>query len=53
MRTEYTENLRLVDRVFLLGDIVASAADQIGQTGVVVGMRMFCDVRRSDGTIGS
>jgi ubiquitin-conjugating enzyme E2 O len=51
VRTEYTENLRLVDRVFLLGDIVASAADQIGQTGVVVGMRMFCDVRRSDGTI--
>ena len=51
MRTEYTENLRLVDRVFLLGDIVASAADQIGQTGVVVGMRMFCDVRRSDGII--
>ena len=50
MKTEYTENLRLVDRVFLLGDIVARATDQIGQTGIVVGMRMFCDLRRSDGT---
>ena len=45
--TEYTENLRLIDRVFLLGDIVARAADQLGQTGIVVGMRMFCDVKRS------
>ena len=44
VRTEYTENLTLVDRVFLLGDIVARAADQLGQTGIVVGMRMFCDV---------
>ena len=51
VRTEYTENLRLVDRVFLLGDIVASAADQLGQTGIVVGMRMFCDVKRHDGTL--
>ena len=50
VKTEYTENLRLVDRVFLLGDIVARATDQIGQTGIVVGMRMFCDLRRSDGT---
>ena len=52
VRTEYTENLRLVDRVFLLGDIVARASDQLGQTGIVVGMRMFCDcVRVSDAAV--
>lgn len=51
VRTEYTENLRLVDRVFLLGDIVARSADQLGQTGIVIGMRMFCDLQRADGTI--
>ena len=51
VRTEYTENLELVDRVFLLGDIVARASDQLGQTGIVVGMRMYCDVKRSDGTV--
>lgn len=51
IKTEYTENLRLVDRVFLLGDIVARASDQIGQTGIVVGMRMFCDIRRADGHV--
>jgi ubiquitin-conjugating enzyme E2 O len=48
--TEQTENLRLIDRVFLLGDIVARASDQLGQTGIVLGMRMFCDVRRADGS---
>ena len=50
LKTEYTENLRLVDRVFLLGDIVARANDQLGQTGIITGMRMYCDLRRADGT---
>ena len=49
LRTEYTANLRLADRMFLLGDIVTRVANQIGQTGVVIGMRMFCDVRCSSG----
>ena len=43
VKTEYTENLKLVDRVFLLGDIVARANDQLGQTGIITGMRMYCD----------
>ena len=45
LKTEQTSSLRLADRVFLLGDIVARASDQLGQTGIVTGMRMFCDVR--------
>ena len=51
VKTEYTENLKLVDRVFLLGDIVARANDQLGQTGIITGMRMYCDCTRSDGTL--
>ena len=51
VRTEFTENLVLVDRVFLLGDIVARSIDQLGQTGIVAGMRMFCDVRKADGSV--
>ena len=35
VRTEYTSNLQLIDRVFLLGDIVARVADQLGQTGEI------------------
>mmetsp|Transcript_37439 Transcript_37439/g.85806 ORF Transcript_37439/g.85806 Transcript_37439/m.85806 type:complete len:1060 (+) Transcript_37439:289-3468(+) len=50
LRTELTSNLALLDRVFLLGDIVARASNQLGQTGIVVGMRMLCNCRRHDGT---
>ena len=46
--TEYTSNLQLADRVFLLGDIVTRGSDQLGQTGIVVGMRMFSDLRCAD-----
>jgi hypothetical protein len=45
LKTELTANLQLSDRVFLMGDIVARASNQLGQTGIVVGMRMYCDVR--------
>ena len=45
LKTELTANLQLADRVFLMGDIVARANNQLGQTGIVVGMRMYCDVR--------
>eukprot|EP00962_Isochrysis_galbana_P044178 scaffold17056_cov102-Isochrysis_galbana.AAC.4 len=47
--TEFIDELRLTDRVFLLGDIVSRSDAQLGQTGVVVGMRMYCDVRCNDG----
>jgi hypothetical protein len=47
--TEFIDDLRLTDRVFLLGDIVSRSEAQLGQTGVVIGMRMFCDVRCNDG----
>lgn len=50
VKTEYTSNLQLVDRVFLLGDIVARANNQLGQTGIVVGMRQYCNIRRWDGS---
>ena len=45
LKTELMANLQLSDRVFLMGDIVARASNQLGQTGIVVGMRMYCDVR--------
>ena len=50
IKTKYTDNLQLLDRVFLLGDIVAHADNQLGQTGIVVGMRQFCNTSRHDGT---
>lgn len=49
--TEYISELRLADRVFLLGDIVSRTDAQLGQTGIVTGMRMFCDVRCADGLV--
>lgn len=50
MCVELISDLTLVDRVFLLGDIVARANNQLGQTGVVTGMRMFCNCKRHDGS---
>ena len=50
VRTEFTSELQLADRVFLLGDILTRASNQLGQTGIVVGMRMFCELHASDGS---
>ena len=42
----------LTDRGWALcRDIVARANDQLGQTGIITGMRMFCDAKRSDGSV--
>ena len=50
VRREFTQNLVVEDRVFLLGDVVVRSSDQIGQTGTVVSIHMFCDVARADGS---
>lgn len=48
---ERIDDLQLADRVFLLGDIVSLADAQLAQTGVIVGMRMDCDLRCTDGVV--
>jgi len=49
--TEFIDELKLEDRVFLLGDIVSRSDAQLGQTGLVVGMRMYVDLKCTDGLV--
>ncbi len=45
--TEEVSKLEVVDRAFMHGDIVASAATPLGQTGTVVNVNIFVDLELS------
>lgn len=46
---EKNESLRVLDRAFLHGDVVARASDALGQTGVVIHVDVDVDLRFVDG----
>ena len=50
METEPNAELRVLDRAFLHGDIVARASDALGQTGNVTAVNVDVDLRFEDGT---
>ncbi|XP_057848632.2 probable ubiquitin-conjugating enzyme E2 23, partial [Cryptomeria japonica] len=49
--TEKLEDLIVVDRSFMHGDIVASISDPKGQTGTVVSIDLFVDLKMPSGEI--
>lgn len=49
--TEKINDIAVVDRGFLHGDIVASASDPTGQLGLIVDVSIMVDLQRSDGEI--
>lgn len=49
--TEKLEDLVVVDRSFMHGDIVASISDPKGQTGTVVGIDLFVDLKMPSGEV--
>ncbi|KAL2611996.1 hypothetical protein R1flu_023688 [Riccia fluitans] len=49
--TEKLEDIQVVDRAFLHGDIVAKVDDPLGQTGTVVNVEMKVDLEQPDGEV--
>lgn len=50
VETEPNAELRVLDRAFLHGDVVARASDALGQTGNVTAVNVDVDLRFQDGT---
>ena len=50
MEIEPNADLRVLDRAFLHGDIVARASDALGQQGVVVAVHVDVDLQFADRT---
>ena len=48
---EPNAKLAVLDRAFLHGDVIARASQALGLQGVVIGVRLECDVRFADGEI--
>ncbi|CAL9158497.1 probable ubiquitin-conjugating enzyme E2 23 [Musa acuminata AAA Group] len=48
---ENTNDVTVVDRSFLRGDIVASATDPTGQLGVIINVNMTVDLLSTDGMV--
>ena len=51
MEIEPNAELRVVDRAFLHGDVVARAADALGAQGVVSAVHLDLDLRFADGSL--
>ncbi|KAJ7538473.1 hypothetical protein O6H91_11G049400 [Diphasiastrum complanatum] len=49
--TEKISDIRVLDRAFLHGDVVASASDPLGQTGTVVNVDLLVDLEFPNGEV--